>query len=166
MEDVNLYTRTALIAVLVNNDFHYIHLLSAGADFDKSHNLAQSYYEMIEPEIDYLMELALENGAPIYNYSIARDIIHDYVPEDKPSYDYQSVINCLKTKIAIYLDALKKLRDYTDNSIQSYLDDLIRGWEKELNYKLARRTEKYSLNSFVKTGLDARILAFYATKNS
>lgn len=163
MEDVNLYTRTALIAVLVNNDFHYIHLLSAGADFDKSHNLAQSYYEMIEPEIDYLMELALENGAPMYNYSIARDIIHDYVPEDKPSYDYQSVINCLKTKIAIYLDALKKLRDYTDNSIQSYLDDLIRGWEKELNYKLARRTERYN---FVNTGLDARILAFYATKNS
>lgn len=166
MEDVNLYTRTALIAVLVNNDFHYIHLLSAGADFDKSHNLAQSYYEMIEPEIDYLMELALENGAPIYNYSIARDIIHDYVPEDKPSYDYQAVINCLKTKIAIYLDALKKLRDYTDNSIQSYLDDLIRGWEKELNYKLARRTERYSLNGFVNTGLDAKISALYATKNS
>ena len=153
MEDVNLYTRTALVAVLVNNDFHYMHLLSAGADFDKSHDLAQSYYEKIEPEIDYLMELALENNAPVYNYSIARDVLQDYAPEDKPAYDYQTIINCLKAKIIVYLNALKKLRDYTeDNSIQSYLDDLIRGWEKELNYKLARRTESYVLNGFLKTG--------------
>ena len=155
-----------MTAVLVNNDFHYMHLLSAGADFDKSHDLAQSYYEKIEPEIDYLMELALENNAPVYNYSLARDIIQDYVPEDKPAYDYQSVINCLKTKIIVYLNTLKNLRNnITDNSIQSYLDDLIRGWEKELNYKLARRTERYGLNGFVNTGLDAKISALYATKN-
>ena len=73
-EELNIFTKTALIAVLVNNDFHYMHLLSIGRDFDKSHNLAQDYYDMIDGEVDYLMELALEVKAPIYNYNNGKAI--------------------------------------------------------------------------------------------
>lgn len=144
------YTKTALIAVLVNNDFHYIHFLAEGNDFDKIHNLAQSYYEKIEPEVDYLMELALENGADIFNYTMAGQLLNmagrvlpDYQPEDLKSYgSYQQVIIRLIEKITAYREALQELRNSTTNaSIQSKLDDMIRYWEKEQRYRLARRLE-------------------------
>lgn len=144
------YTKTALIAVLVNNDFHYIHFLAEGSDFDKIHNLAQSYYEKIEPEVDYLMELALENGEEIFNYTMAGQLLNmagkvlpAYQPEDLKSYgSYQQVIIRLIEKITAYREALQELRDSTTNaSIQSKLDDMIRYWEKEQRYRLARRLE-------------------------
>ena len=137
------YTKTALIAVLVNNDFHYIHFLAEGSDFDKIHNLAQSYYEKIEPEVDFLMELALENGEEIFNYTMAGKVLPAYQPEDLKSYgSYQQVIIRLIEKITIYREALQELRDSTTNaSIQSKLDDMIRYWEKEQRYRLARRLE-------------------------
>ena len=144
------FTKTALIAVLVNNDFHYIHLLAEGNDFDKIHDLAQSYYEKIEPEVDLLMELALENGADIFNYTMAGQLLNmagkvlpAYQPEDLKSYgSYQQVIIRLIEKITIYREALQELRNSTTNaSIQSKLDDMIRYWEKEQRYRLARRLE-------------------------
>ena len=154
----NEFTLAAMTAVLVSNDLHYVHLLAQGKDFDKSHNLAQEYYELIDEEVDYLMELAIEVGAPVYNYSVAGDIVSDYAIEDDGSYDYETVIEVIKNKIAVYITALKDLRQYTeDNSIQSRLDDMIRDWEKELYYKLARRTESTPVNTFVNTGLDERV---------
>lgn len=158
MERLNPFTKAALTSVLVNNDFHYMHLLSRGRDFDKSHNLAQDYYEMIDDEVDYLMELALEVGAPIANYTRAGEVVTDYIPECLPEYDYQTLIECLSCKIAVYVTALKELRAFTNNdSIQSVLDDMIRNWEKELNYRLARRDERSVGNVFINTGLDSRI---------
>ena len=161
-EELDIFTKTALIAVLVNNDFHYMHLLSIGRDFDKSHNLAQEYYDKIDDEVDYLMELALEVKAPIYNYTQAGELIPEYPIENKSGYDYQTLISCLKNKITIYLSALRTLRNSTDNnSIQSRLDDMIRDWEKELNYRLEKRTEKPMLPGFINTGLDARLSSLY-----
>lgn len=153
--ETNPYTRAASVAVLVNNDFHYMHLMSKGKDFDKSHNLAEEYYTKIDEEIDYLMELALEVGAPIYNYNKANNVVPEYQPEELDAYDYPTIIERLKSKISIYITTLEDLRNFTDNnSIQSRLDDMIRDWEKELFYKLNRRTEVQSLNTFVNTGLD------------
>lgn len=160
--ELNIFTKAALIAVLVNNDFHYMHFLSSGKDFDKSHNLAQEYYDRIDDEVDYLMELALEVQAPVYNYTVAGQFVPDYQPEDKFSYDYSTLIECLKSKITIYIQTLKELRNSTDNdSIQSRLDDMVRDWEKELNYRLNRRTEKPIISGFINTGFDDRMSRIY-----
>lgn len=165
--ELNPFTRAALIAVLVNNDFHYLHLNSIGEDFDKSHNLAQEYYQKIEEDVDYLMELALEVHAPIYNYTLAGQIIHDHVPESEPSYDYPTLIEALKSKIGEYISALQSVREYTsDSSIQSRLDDMIRDWEKELNYKLVRRTEMPRISEFINTGFDERMSKLYEQRNN
>lgn len=141
--ELSPFTKAAMTAVLVNNDFHYIHLLAEGSDFDKIHSLAQSYYEKIEPEVDFLMELALENGADIFNYTMAGKVLPAYQPEDLKSYgSYQQVIIRLIEKITAYREALQELRNSTTNaSIQSKLDDMIRYWEKEQRYRLARRLE-------------------------
>lgn len=164
--ELNPFTRAALVAVLVNNDFHYMHLNSVGKDFDKSHNLAQEYYQKIEEEIDYLMEMSLEVQAPVFNYTLAGQIVEDYVPESEPSYDYPTLIESLKNKIGTYILALKSVREFTVNtSIQSRLDDMIRDWEKELNYKLMRRTETPRLGGFINTGFDERMSKLYEHKN-
>lgn len=166
--DLNIFTKAALTAVLVNNDFHYMHFLSSGKDFDKSHNLAQEYYDKIDDEVDYLMELALEVQAPVYNYTVAGQMLPEYQPESKPSYDYPTLIECLKNKIAEYITVLKELRNSTsDDSIQSRLDDMVRDWEKELNYRLERRTEKpIILRGFINTGFDDRMSRIYGAQNT
>ena len=158
------YTQAAMTAVLVDNDFHYMHLMSKGEDFDKSHNLAAEYYDKIEEDVDYLMELALEVGAPIYNFSVAGNIIPEYEPEDKQGYDYPTLISCLKDKIQYYTDVLRKLRISVteDTSIQSKLDDMLRYWEKELFYKLERRgTSGTTIGNFVNTGLDEFVSKYF-----
>ena len=157
--ELGIYTRTALIAVLVNNDLHYMHWLSNGEDFDKSHNLSEEYYVKLGDEVDYLMELTLENKQPIYNCTLAGQLIPEYQPESKPEYDYPTIIECLKSRISIYISALRELRNSVENeSIQSKLDDMVRDWEKELRYKLERRTERHMLNGFVNTGLDDAVV--------
>lgn len=159
MENLNPFTRAAMTAVLVSNDFYWLHYQATGRDFDKSHSLAQDFYEKISDEVDYLMELALEVGAPVYNFTMAGQIIPSHVPETAPSYDYQELIARMKAIVAEYIIALKDLRERTDNnSIQSRLDDMVRDWEKELNYKLLRRTERPVLNQFVNTGVDNAII--------
>lgn len=159
MQQNNVFTKTALIAVLVKNDMHYMHLLSNGEDFDKSHELTQSYYERLGWEVDDLMELALEASAPICNPTLANQVVPDYLPEDKASYDYPTIVISAIEKLAIYVSALRGLRNETDNgSIQSKLDDMIRYWEKEINYKLQRRVVGHPvISGFINTGLDDRI---------
>lgn len=160
MQQNNFFTETASIAVLVKNDLHYMHLLSNGEDFDKSHELTQSYYERLGNEVDDLMELALEASAPICNPTLANQVIPDYQPEDKTSYDYPTIVACVIEKLSIYVSALRGLRNETGNdSVQSKLDDMIRYWEKEINYKLQRRSiSRPMISGFINTGLDDRIV--------
>lgn len=149
--EINAFTKAALTAVLVNNDFHYMHLLAIGEDFDKSHNLCEEYYTKIEDEVDYLMELSLEVHAPIVNYTLAGQVLSGYPVESQSEYYYTDIIEHLQNKVSIYLLALKELRNATaDESIQSKIDDMIRDWEKELNYRLSRRAgEQHHLTNFI-----------------
>ena len=150
--------------VLVKNDCHYMHLMSKGKDFDKSHNLTQDYFESLDYVIDVVSEMALETGNTMYNYSLAGQIIPDYVPENLPAYDYPTLIEHLKSHITTVVVSLQKLREsVTDTSVQSKLDDIIRNWEVELNYKLHRRSEPspVHMGGFVNTGLDAMTVDNY-----
>lgn len=157
----NKFVLAAVTALLANNDMHYMHLLSKGKDFDKSHNLAQDYYDKLAEDVDYLMELTLEVGYTVPNYSKALDVIPDYPCENLPEYDYATVIEHIKAIIGRYINALRDLRNGTNkDDIQSRLDDMIRDWEKELNYRLTRRQESPVQGGFINTGLDERVSHF------
>lgn len=161
--EYNEFIKTIMTLVLVKNDCHYMHLMSKGEDFDKSHHLTQDYFESLGYVIDIISEMALESGNTMYNYSLAGQIIPDYAPENLPAYDYPTLIEHLKTKIAIVVASLQTLREsITDTSIQSKLDDIIRNWESELNYKLNRRSEpSVNMSGFINTGLDAMTVESY-----
>ena len=162
--EYNEFIKTIMTLVLVKNDCHFMHLMSKGEDFDKSHNLTQDYYESLDYVIDVISEMALETGNTMYNYSLAGQIIPEYVPENLPEYDYTTLIEHLKSRIATAVVSLQKLREaVTDTSMQSKLDDIIRNWEVELNYKLHRRSEPspVHMGGFVNTGLDAMTVENY-----
>ena len=162
--EYNEFIKTIMTLVLVKNDCHYMHLMSKGKDFDKSHNLTQDYFESLDYVIDVVSEMALETGNTMYNYSLAGQIIPDYVPENLPAYDYPTLIDHLKSHITTVVVSLQKLREsVTDTSVQSKLDDIIRNWEVELNYKLHRRSEPspVHMGGFVNTGLDAMTVDNY-----
>ena len=154
------YARAAALANLVGNDIHYMHILADGVDFDKSHNLADEYYAKFADEADYLMELSQEFGAPLVNPNIALQAVEGYEPERLLSYDYPTIIQHMTARIGIYVSALRTLRaSIQDDSVQSWIDDTVRDWEKELNYRLARRGNLSVTSEFVNTGLDEHISA-------
>lgn len=153
------FTIAAAIATLASNDFWYMHLYSRDEDFDKSHQLTQSYYRQLADEADDLMELAIEVGQPIFNPSEALQVVPSWTPEHQGAYDYSTIVTKSKLLITQYVAALKALRSSTDRTdIESRIDDILAHWEKELNYKLVRRTSGASLlNGFINTGLDAAV---------
>lgn len=167
MEELNIFTKINLIAVLVKNDVQYLHWLAKGKDFDKSHLLTKEYYEQLAEECDYLTELTIEQGYPIINPSKALEFIEEYPTEEAQEYNYQEVVSVLKDKLTFYMDSLNDLREECGvSSIESKLDDMVRYWEKEVNYKLERRTDEehhHMLDSFINTGLDQRIAGLYST---
>ena len=153
---MNPFTKTAALAVLLANDFWYMHLYAKDEDFDKSHKLTFGYYNQLISESDDLMELALQENYDIINPNNVSSIFPEYNLESDKFYSYSTIIQKSREKISIYVDSLKQLRNFTDKTdIQSKIDSLLELWNKELNYKLARRSNiSTSLNGFVNTGFD------------
>ena len=162
----NTFTIAAATAILASNDFWYMHLYSKDSDFDKSHRLTEQYYERLSYEADDLMELAVEVDQPIFNPSETLQILPSWIPERQNAYDYDTIVSRSKMLIVQHITALKAMRSSTDRTdIQSRIDEMLAYWEKELNYKLARRTPGLSmLNGFVDTGLD-NALAYTLSRN-
>lgn len=157
--ELNPFTRAAALAVLLSNDFWYMHLYAKDADFDKSHHLTNSYYDKLSYEGDELMELCVEIGVDVINPSEANKWIPAYTPETDKIYSYGTIVAKAQEKIGLYITALHDMRSATSRSdIQSRLDECLRYWEKELNYRLAARAGQPSAPSmligFVNSGLD------------
>lgn len=142
VEKDNVYTNSALIACLVSNDLKHIHLHSCGSQFDRIHDIAQEYYDKVSEELDYLCELALEFGEDLPNLTQAGSIMTEYSIETDNKYDYDYAISEMSSIISTYINWLCVAKDYSEDhtDVQSYLDDEIRYWSKELNYKLSRRS--------------------------
>ena len=156
----NPFTKAAAIALLAGNDFWLMHICSKDSDFDKSHQLTGQYYERLSVEADMLMELAMEQNQPVFNPTDALNIVENWSPERRAAYDYGTIVDVSKSIILQYISALRELRNSTDRTdIESRVDDILGYWEKELNYKLARRTN-ILLSGFVNTGLDDALVQF------
>jgi len=137
---MNVFTKSSCMAVLVSNDIHYIHFMAKGEDFDKIHLLAEEYYKQLEEETDFLYELAIEYEQPIVNYSSALKQIKDYDIEEEDQYDYEDAVHLIMFKLELYVDCLIELqKKVQEEDVKSKLDDIIRKWNKEINYKLKRR---------------------------
>ena len=154
---MNAFTKSGALAIVISNDFWYMHLYSKDEDFDKSHQLTGQYYNNLADQADTLMEWAIQEGYPVLNNNTALAAFPEYVIEEDVEYSYFEIVERSKSKLSIFINALRELRNFTDNSgIQSKIDEWLQYWDKEVNYKLARRTATTPsmLNGFINSGLD------------
>lgn len=138
----SIFTKAACACVLFVNDMKHVHLHASGEDFDKIHDLCQAYYDKGSEESDYLAELAMEMKEPVPNFRYAGDYV-SWKSETAEAYDYAQCLNAVGLGIGSYVNFLSDLRNTTTTTedMKSKLDDMIREWKKELDYKIKYRME-------------------------
>lgn len=133
------YSTAYYSAVALANDMKHIHTHAKGKLFDNIHNICNEYYEKANEEADTLAELAMEKGDTILNPSYLLDGLN-YKPTNYSKYDFELAMSTAKGCIEKYLKVLTDLRNKTnDPSVQSLLDDMMRYWKKEKDYKIKAR---------------------------
>lgn len=133
------YSTAYYSAVALANDMKHIHTHAKGTLFDNIHSICNEYYEKANEDADTLAELAMEKGDTILNPSYLLDELN-YKPTNYSKYDFELAMSTAKGCIEKYLKVLTDLRNKTnDPSVQSLLDDTVRYWKKEKDYKIKAR---------------------------
>lgn len=133
------YSTAYYSAVALANDMKHIHTHAKGKLFDNIHNICNEYYEKANEEADTLAELAIEKEETILNPSYLFDGLN-YKPTNYSRYDFELAMVTARDCIEKYLKVLANLRNKTnDPSVQSLLDDMVRYWKKEKDYKIKAR---------------------------
>lgn len=133
------YSTAYYSAVALANDMKHIHTHAKGNLFDNIHNICNEYYEKANEEADTLAELAIEKEETILNPSYLFDGLN-YKPTNYSRYDFELAMVTARDCIEKYLKVLANLRNKTnDPSVQSLLDDMVRYWKKEKDYKIKAR---------------------------
>ena len=133
------YSAAYYSAVALANDMKHIHTHAKGTLFDNIHSICNEYYEKANEEADTLAELAMEKGDTIFNSSYLLSELN-YKPTNYSNYDFELAMRTVKGCIEKYIKALADLRSKTnDPSVESLLDDIVRYWKKEKDYKIKTR---------------------------
>lgn len=133
------YAMAYYAAVNLANDMKHIHTHCIGKLFDIGHSICNEYYEKANENADTLAELAIEKNEAISNPAFAAEA-SNYRPTNYKNYNFNNAMRASKSCIEKYLDVLVSLRDSIDSgSVQSLLDDMMRYWEKEKDYKIKAR---------------------------
>lgn len=133
------YSTAYYSAVALANDMKHIHTHAKGTLFDSIHNICNEYYEKANEEADTLAELAMEKGDTIFNSSYLLSELN-YKPTNYSNYNFDLAMRVAEGCIEKYVKVLTDLRNKTDDpSVQSLLDDMMRYWKKEKNYKIKAR---------------------------
>lgn len=135
--------KASMNSVLCSNNIKHVHYHSAGAKFKDIHELGDEYYAKMSEDTDFLFELGEEAGVHMPNPTYARSFVDNDYQEDytEDSYEYPSGIIAYQDIIRSHITALVSLKDYVTEDISSSLDEMIRYWNKEVDYRLAKRVE-------------------------
>lgn len=137
------YERLYYHAVVFANDMKHIHTHTIGNKFDRLHAIAAEYYEKASSEGDDFVELALEYGEKVENPSLAATRL-DYEVANENSYSWDEGVSDIHNRMAAYIASLEELRQSgkIPTDVESKLDDIIRYWKKENNYKNVARMKE------------------------
>lgn len=128
-------------AVVINNNLRYIHWKACGPRFDRIHTMTDEYYKKLSNDIDNIVELAIEYDEDILNPN-------ECINETDISFSYGNFGDFEKSMIEVslniqtFIDKIEETKeeDY-DSDVISYLDELLRYWKKELNFKMKKRLQ-------------------------
>lgn len=128
------YAATALA-----NDMKHVHFHAIGPKFDRIHSICEGYYNKAAEDADLLGELAMEYGQPVQNPSYAADEI-GYTPTNQREYGWEGSLDVIRAAIDYYIGKLNDvLATPLDSDVENLLQELLRYWKKENNYKNRER---------------------------
>ena len=128
-------------AVVVNNNLHYIHWKSCGSRFDRIHAIANEYYEKLTDDIDDIVELAVEHDEDILNPNECSTVVDISLSYGNFG-DFEKAMIEMSLNIQSLIDVIEKTQqEGYDSDVVSYLDELLRYWKKELNFKMKKRLQ-------------------------
>ena len=105
------------------------------------HNICNEYYEKASKDADDLVELAIEYDESVMNASYAAELIK-YNPANLKAYNYEEAINTVYNSISYYVEELENaLVTNFDSDVENLLQEYLRYWKKENNYKNKARME-------------------------
>ena len=136
------FERLYYSSVCFVNDMKHLHLHAVGNKFDRIHAIAEEYYKKANEEADTFGELAMEYNKNLSNASYAASLI-GYKPCAYSNVDWEIAVKEFDLRIRQYLTAMEQVRYSEDIStdVESLLDDIMRYWKKEVNYKNRKRME-------------------------
>ena len=133
--------RLYYLAVCLANDMKHIHTHIKGRKFDMIHNICNEYYEKASKDADDLVELAIEYDESVMNASYAAELIK-YNPANLKAYNYEEAINTVYNSISYYVEELENaLATNLDSDVENLIQEYLRYWKKENNYKNKARME-------------------------
>ena len=104
------------VSVVVANDMKHIHTHAIGKKFDRIHSMCMEYYDKVSEDADTFVELAIEYDESVCNASYAQSILN-YKPTNQTGYSWG------------------------DGDVNNLIEEYLRYWKKERNYKLKKRME-------------------------
>ena len=135
----NKYNKLAYTAYCLANDMKHIHTHAIGKKFDRIHNLGMDYYDKFSEDADDFTELALEYGEMVMNPSYAAREA-GWTPVNMKVYEYEAAMQAMYDGMKQYIDLLETARSIgNDTDVESLIDDKLRYWKKECNYKMNAR---------------------------
>nr|DAD84167.1 MAG TPA: DNA protection during starvation protein-like protein, dodecamer, Iron-binding protein [Siphoviridae sp. ctsIQ24] len=138
---MGVLVRLYYVAVCLANDMKHIHTHIKGRKFDMIHNICNEYYEKASKDADDLVELAIEYDESVMNASYAAELIK-YNPANLKAYNYEEAINTVYNSISYYVEELENaLATNFDSDVENLLQEYLRYWKKENNYKNKARME-------------------------
>lgn len=133
--------RLYYVAVCLANDMKHIHTHIKGRKFDMIHNICNEYYEKASKDADDLVELVIEYDESVMNASYAAELIK-YNPANLKAYNYEEAINTVYNSISYYVEELENaLATNLDSDVENLIQEYLRYWKKENNYKNKARME-------------------------
>lgn len=132
--------------VVVANDMKHVHTHAKGPKFDRIHAICNEYYEKANEQSDTLVEMAIEYNQQVQNSSRAATIL-GYRPTNQASYGWNESLNVIHTNLQMLIETFEvAIAQGLDSDVVSQLDEYLRYWKKEANYKNRARMEDMDSN--------------------
>lgn len=122
------------LMVCIGNDFKHIHTHASGHKWDSIHTICNEYYEKATEHADTLVELALECGETVQNASLAMGLI-DYRAANMNRYGWDEMLYSITPIIEMFINEAESLYDIYAPDIVNLLQEYVRYWKKENEYK-------------------------------
>jgi len=137
-EKFNTLKSLASVAILFTNDLKHMHVHCVGEKFKEMHELLNEYYDEVSDEADFFSEQAIIANEGVTNPTFAlSNIVFPWEPETRELYEYTDYLEALWTKGMLYIEMLEGLNEGYGRVVDSEIDDYLKFWCTEIEYKLA-----------------------------